>query len=270
MSSVIEKALGILELLTEDPDGYTVSEIAARTGQPMSGVHRQLNEFARLGYVRQHEAGGRYSLSLKLAAMGLNYLTRCGISDFAQPVLDKLAQASHELVRLSVVDGSKLIWVAAAQGATTGLRYDPGPEQGMQIHLASTAGGLAWLSTMDDDQAIALVSMQGLRSGSTAAGLKVVESIAELQTLLATFRKQGYAYSANTYTVGLAAMAMPVRNTLTGTVVGCVSIAGPYARLNEDRARELSPTLKQAATELGAASSTSSFFTHSAGLKQAG
>lgn len=260
MSSVIEKSFGIIVLLTEDPEGYSVSEIASRTGQPMSGVHRQLVEFSRLGYVRQNEVGGRYSLTLKLVAMGLNYLTRCGVNDFAQPVLDKLALASHELVRLSVVDGNKLIWVAVAQGAATGLRYDPGPEQGMEIHLASTAGGLAWLSTMDEDQAITIVSKQGLKSNSENTGLRAIKGIAELLTVLASVREQGYAYSADTYTVGLAAMAVPIRSAIDDSIVGCVSIAGPAVRLNEERAKELYPFIKRASEELAVASSSSISF----------
>lgn len=267
MSSVIEKSLHILEILTEDPEGYSVSEIAAKVGQPMSGIHRQLTEFTRLGYVRQQEAGGRYSLTLKMAALGLNYLTRCGVNDFAQPVLDRLAQACHELIRLSVVDGDKLIWVAVAQGATTGLRYDPGPEQGMEIHLASTAGGLAWLSTMEEDQAIAAVSKQGLRRISGEAGLQSLQSIAELQAALRKARERGFAYSANTWTMGLAAMATPVVHAVTGAVVGCVSIAGPAFRLTEARAMELFPTLKIAALELGSASSASAYFGHGTHLK---
>lgn len=267
MSSVIEKSLHILEILAEDPEGYSVSEIASKTGQPVSGIHRQLTEFTRLGYVRQQEVGGRYSLTLKMAALGLGYLTRCGVNDFAQPVLDRLAQACHELIRLSVVDGEKLIWVAVAQGATTGLRYDPGAEQGMEIHLASTAGGLAWLSTMDEERAIAAVSKQGLRLISREAGLHSIQSISELQAVLRKTREQGYAYSANTWTLGLAAMATPVVHAVNGAVIGCVSIAGPAFRLSEARAKELFPTLKNAAIELGSTSSASAYFGHGTSLK---
>ena len=48
--------------------------------------------------------------------MGLSFLSNTGIVDIAQPLLDRLAQASGELVRLSVVDGERLTWVARAAG----------------------------------------------------------------------------------------------------------------------------------------------------------
>src|SRR6185436_21099805 len=98
--------------------------------------------------------------SMKLPALGLALLARAGISDIAQPILDQLAQATGELIRLSVIDGEDLVWVAVAQGATAGLRYDPGQEQGVVVHLASTSAGIAWLSTMGDDALVARVSIQ--------------------------------------------------------------------------------------------------------------
>lgn len=161
MSSVLEKALALVELLVDHPMGLPVTTIAALTEQPASGVHRTLQELGRLGYVRQVQAGGDYALTIKLPALGLGFMGRAGITDVAQPVLDNLAADSGELIRLSVIDGDRLIWVAVAQGATLGLRYDPGQEQGVVVHLASSAGGKAWLASMSDDQALAHVGAQG-------------------------------------------------------------------------------------------------------------
>ena len=45
--------------------------------------------------------------------------------DIAQPVIDRLADTTPELVRLAIVDGDRLTLVAKAQGAKSGLRYDP-------------------------------------------------------------------------------------------------------------------------------------------------
>ena len=65
--------------------------------------------------------------------------------DVAQPSLDRLAEESRELVRLAIVDGSELVFVAKAQGATRGLRYDP--DMGLSVPLSCSAAGHAWLST---------------------------------------------------------------------------------------------------------------------------
>lgn len=260
MSSVLEKSLAIVELLVDHPAGLPVSAIAATTDQPASGVHRTLQELARLGYVRQLQAQGDYVLTIKLPAMGLGFIGRAGITDVAQPILDALAADSGELVRLSVIDGDRLIWVAVAQGATRGLRYDPGQEQGVVVHLASSAGGKAWLSALSDEEALVRVGAQGLTRQADGQGPNAPRSLGLLVEQLAEARARGYATAVDSYIAGMAAMAVAVRYRGDGPVLGCLSIAGPAVRMNAERMTQLSGRLHQAAAELGTAAAGSKFF----------
>lgn len=260
MSSVLEKSLAIVELLVDQPMGMPVTVIAAATSQPASGVHRTLQELARLGYVRQLQSGGDYALTIKLPALGLGFMGRAGITDVAQPVLDQLAADTGELIRLSMVDADRLIWVAVAQGATRGLRYDPGQEQGVVVHLASSSGGKAWLASMSDDEALARVGSQGLLREAEGAGPNAPGSITLLLQQLAEARARGYATAVDSYIAGMAAMAVPVRYHGTGPVLGCLSIAGPAVRMTPTRMAELAPRLQEAAGELGTAAAGIKYF----------
>jgi DNA-binding IclR family transcriptional regulator len=264
MSGVMERTLGVLELLSRQPGGLPVSAIAAGLDVPPSAAHRLLNDLARLGYVRQDRAQGAYALTIKLAAMGLGFLARSGITDVAQPILDRLAVESGELVRLSVIDGNELVWVGVAQGATGGLRYDPGREQGVVAHLASSAGGTAWLATMSDEDALVAASRQGIAPTQAGAGAHAPGGAAELLARLAAARERGYAVAIDSYLSGMAAMAVPVRraddDVIGGEVIGCLSIAAPSVRLDAGRMEELAGPLAEAAAEIGAASRGSRFF----------
>lgn len=261
MSSVIEKSLSIIELLVAHPAGLPVSALASGTDQPASGVHRTLQELARLGYVRQVQAQGDYVLTIKLPAMGIGFLGRAGITDVAQPVLDRLAAQSSELIRLSVICGDDLTWVAVAQGSTAGLRYDPGQEQGVTVHLASSAGGKAWLSTMTEEEALARVAAQGLTRDAEGQGPNAPRSHALLLAQLAEARARGYAMAVDSYIAGMAAMAVPVYYAGSSNVLGCLSIAGPAVRMTEDHMAALAPLLQAAAVELGDAAPGSKYFT---------
>lgn len=260
MSSALERGLRILELMVEHPGGMPVSGIASALDMPVSGVHRQLKELTRLGYVRQAREQGDYLLSVKLSALGLGFLGRSGVTDIAQPILDRLAAASTELIRLSVIDEDRLVWVAVAQGATGGLRYDPGREQGVSVHLASTAGGQAWLACMSDEEALALISRQGLRPTEYEPGPGAPTTLKALLSALNEARVNGYALTVNSYMIGMAAMAVPVHLGTAGPVVGCLSIAGPSVRLDKARVTSLAPALADAAAELSAAADASQFF----------
>jgi DNA-binding IclR family transcriptional regulator len=113
--SQIERVFSVLESLTSDPRGLPMQTLAEQLDIPKSATHRMLAELIRLGYVRQNPENLRYHLSTKLVAMGFRYLSSSG-ADIVQPVLDRLAQETGELVRLGVIDGERQTWIAKSQG----------------------------------------------------------------------------------------------------------------------------------------------------------
>ena len=253
MSSALEKGLSVLSFLAERPEGAPISEIARALDLPVSGVHRLLKELESLGYAQQRRDHGDYRLTLKLATTGLSFLTQTGIPDLSQPILDELAVKSGELVRLALADGQNLVWVGVAQGATSGLRYDPGAEHGQIVHLASASGGQAWLSGMTDNEAVEIVMRQGLEK-SDGTGVSAPKSVADLLAVLAQVRQRGYALNANSFMLGMAAIATLVRHPDTGEPIGTVSIAGPSARATPELLQSCLPDLLHAADELSKAS----------------
>jgi len=53
MNGVLERTLGILELLSQHGEGMELAAIADQLNIPRSAVHRLLADLVRLGYVRQ-------------------------------------------------------------------------------------------------------------------------------------------------------------------------------------------------------------------------
>ncbi|MFC5522150.1 IclR family transcriptional regulator [Polaromonas jejuensis] len=256
MNGVLERTLGILELLAQHGNGLELASIADQLGIPRSAVHRLLADLVRCGYVRQTRDHGDYMLTTKLVSMGLSFLSNTGIVDIAQPLLDRLAEISGELVRLAVVDGNRLTWVARAQGARQGLRYDP--DMGSDALLACSSSGLAWLSALSDESALALVAQQGLGSPQEF-GPNAPTSLQAVMEAVHAARERGFSMTEETYTAGLNAMAAPVR--LAGQPpLGTISIAGPTVRFTPERMLALGPDLLAMAAQLAAASGSSPFF----------
>jgi len=256
MNGVLDRTLGILELLAQHGHGLEMAAIADQLNIPRSGVHRLLADLVRCGYVRQTRDHGEYVLTTKLVAMGLSYLSNSGIVDVAQPLLDRLAEISGELVRLSVIDGERLTWVARAQGARQGLRYDP--DMGSDARLSCSASGHAWMMTLSDEQALALVAQQGLGQSSDY-GPNAPGSLQEVLHCVQAARARGYSLTVETFTAGLNAMGAPV--CLAGqSAMGVVTIAGPSARFTEEKMAALAAELVAMAGQLAAASRASPFF----------
>lgn len=253
MAGVMERTLGILELLAAHAEGLPLASIADEVNMPRSAAHRLLTDLARCGYVRQLGERGDYVLTTKLVSLGLSFLNASGIVDVAQPLLDRLAELSGELVRLSVIDGERLTFVAKAQGARTGLRYDP--DMGTEAKLSCTASGYAWLSTLTDEEALELVARQGFGKPE-AYGPNAPTSASALLDQVRKTRERGFSLTVETFALGMSAIAAPVRSTGRSTV-GVISIAGPSFRFTEERMLGLGPTLLAAAKELAATSSAS-------------
>ena len=255
-SGLLARTLSVLELLAENASGLQLYGIAERLGIPRSATHRVLSSLIEHGYVRQERLQGTYQLTAKITSLAFTYLARSGITDFAQPVLDRLAAESGELVRLGVINGKDLVWVAKAQGSPHGLRYDP--DMGQAARLSCSASGHAWLSCLSDEEALALVMSQGLGSRSEY-GPRAPETKGALLRYLRKARKQGFSVVTQTYTAGTNAIAAPIRHPKTQEVSGIVVVAGPTVRFTELRMMALAPELLSAARELSLTANTTSY-----------
>ena len=256
MSGMMERTLAILERLARDVQGVPLATLAEELDLPRSAAHRLLAGLAESGYVRQSRERGDYMLTTKVVSLGLMYLKGSGVVDLCQPILDRLAESSGELVRLGVVDVDHITWVALSQGARAGLRYDP--DMGIDARLSCTSSGHAWLSTLAEDDALALVGSQGFGAPDSYGPNAPTTPSALLKALRAA-RKQGYAITEGTYVPGLAAIGAPIAPRGKGAV-GVLTISGPSVRMTADKMHALAPELLAAAEDIANASGASPLF----------
>ena len=247
--SPAQRCLDLLELLADEPDGLPLAAAAARLALPKSAAHRFLALLASRGFVRQDAASGHYSLTLKLPALGFRYLAGTGWPDLAQPALDALASRTGELARLALVEGDALTWVAKAQGASTGLRYDADAGRGVILH--ATATGKAWLATLPEERAIALVAHED-RLGSRGLGPRALTTVAALKRELRATRRRGWGEAVEEGEPGVAAVAVAVRprDGPDADAFATVSVAGPLARMGAARRAELARMAQASAREI--------------------
>ncbi|MEV4604664.1 IclR family transcriptional regulator [Amycolatopsis sp. NPDC049253] len=246
-AGVLSRGLGVLQSLVGHAEGVPLARIAEDLDLPKSAAHRILTSLIEEGFVRQQMPSGDYALTLKIVSLGLRHLASSTIFELAVPVLARLAAESGQLVRLGLVDGEQLLWVAKSQGARAGLRYDP--DHGSEIPFASSASGVAWLSRLTDDEALRLVARQDYDE-RYPAGHNAPTSLAEVQSRIREARERGWAHVHDSVEEGISAMAAPLVDPDSGAPLGVVSIAGPSLQLPDKRMAELVPRLLETAAEL--------------------
>lgn len=247
--SATRRSLDVLGLLVEHPEGMAITDIGARLSLPKSAVHRLLAIFVETGFVRRDDATARYALTLKLTMMGLRHYAALGLSDVAQPILNRLAAESGELARLAVVENDGLVWVAKAQGARHGLRYDP--DTGLNVILHATAVGKAWLATLPEKDALRIVVATRFATPAHF-GRNAIRSVETLKAALAETRARGYGTAIEEGELGTAAVAVVFRAGASplSPVAGTLSLAGPVGRFTATRRAAFARTLAVAAREL--------------------
>jgi DNA-binding IclR family transcriptional regulator len=253
MASVasIDRCLDLFESLSGVADGLPLGVLARQLDLPKSAMHRLLTTLVARGFAMQDPATQRYRLSLQLARLAFRHLDAAGLPDVAQPVLGRLAAETGEHVRLAVLEGERLIWIARAQGAGAGLRYDP--EMGQEVVLHATATGKAWLATLPEDAALRLVIAGGFAT-PPQFGRRALKTVNALRAHLAETRRRGYGLAVEEGAPDTAAIAAVVRGSdaAGAPVVGTISVAGPLSRFTGERRERAAQNLLAAAREMSA------------------
>jgi len=249
--TAVERCLSLIEALAGEAEPLELSDLADRVGLPASATHRTLSTLLARGWVVQDASNQNYALSLRLSTIAFRNLDIRAVPDIVQPVLNKLATRTREYCRLALVEGENLFWVARAQGATAGLRYDP--DMGQEIVLHATANGKAWLATLAENDALRIVCGHGFEAGRPL-GPRAITTVDDLRRHLSETRTRGYALAVDEAEPGTAALAVAFyADTFQGApVAGTISIAGPLLRIAPERYDDLSRDLQLAAKEISA------------------
>jgi DNA-binding IclR family transcriptional regulator len=251
MKQSLDRVFDIIELLADRNSAIAVTDVAQELGMPASGAHRILALMQARALVEQDPATRGYRLSLKFASLGLRLLSGSSFHAVVQPVLDRYANATGELIRLAVeVEDGKLAWIANAQGSRAQLRVDPMAGHQAVPHL--TAAGKAWLAYQTDDVRTRVLAQRRVQPSTESGSSRKPVRLARLQRDLAACRAEGYAVTMDDIEPGLSAVAAPVLVTMgpAPRAVAAVSIAGPSLRMPLERLPGLGGQMIAAAKEL--------------------
>lgn len=124
----IDKAFDVCEVLSLEPAGMSLSDLARALKQPRPSVHRLLTVLKRRGYVRQDEETQRYALGPKMLDLSFRMLGRSELRLHAYPVLRDYATQSGFHTFLSVPAAGEVTYIWRAEGGDAAMRTVYGRE----------------------------------------------------------------------------------------------------------------------------------------------
>lgn len=244
----VTRTLKLMEALSGEHE-LGVSELARRTKQRPSTVHRQLSTLVERGYVQRNPDAGTYMLGYRLLYLARLVERRDShLRAVCRPFMRRIQRVCRETTNLVVLDGSEIVYVEQLPGAGA-VRMFAVP--GRRVAAHATAAGKAMMAWMAPNEVLDLLGTGRLQRFTTS-------TITDKKALLAALprvREQGYAVDIEEFEPAVGCIAAAILDA-SGEVVGALSISGPMARLGDaDDRRELGEligaTAIDASRELG-------------------
>ena len=240
----VERALDVLEGLAAADAEISMSELSARTGMPLTTIHRLVKTLEARGYVRRN-ASRKYGLGAPL--IGLGEAASRLVGSRARPYLAELVDVSGETANLALLEGDHAVYVANSPSPHKMRMFT---EVGNRVLPHSTAVGKVLLSYLPDGQAERLLRRTGMPRRTPDTITDPRELLAQLQQV----RQLGYAVDAGEEETGVHCFAVPVL-TATGCIAA-MSVSGPRSRLTDDVCRRVLPEMQRIAEAFAADLST--------------
>lgn len=235
--AAVERAVAVLDSLSDGSPELGTNEIARRTGINASTVSRLLATLASARLVEHVPASGRYRLGPRLLQLGSLVLGRLDLRDVARPHLQELVRVTGMTATLSAPGAHDAVTVDFVQSDAT---VQSVARVGRPSIGHATAAGKVLLAFGD--------AKPGELKAYTS---RTITDRGRLELELARVARQGYSEAIGEREEDLNAIAAPVFDA-NGELAGIVGLQGPASRFGR--------TAMRAAVEplLAAARATSS------------
>ena len=236
---VLDRALGMLDVLASAPDGIGISELSARTGLPLPTAHRILRTLVLNGYVRR-TPGRQYALGPALVPLGQAAASL--LHHWAGPHLTRLVDELGETANMAMLEGDSVVYLAQVPSRHSMRMFT---EVGRRVSPHCTGVGKALLATIPPEQAREILRRTPLERHTE----RTFTDLDALMAELARTRERGYAIDDGERERGVRCVAVALPGLPTPTAI---SVSGPASRLTLEDVPRIHPVLTDTAAAIAA------------------
>jgi DNA-binding IclR family transcriptional regulator len=217
----IERAAGVLHLLSGRTRRLGLAEMAGELGLPKGTVFGILRTLQQVGFVEKDRESGKYQLGAALLHLGSSYLDGNELRTRALNWADALAARSGEAVRIGTLHGAQVLVVHHVFRPDDTYQL---LQVGALLPLHATAVGKVLLAA--NPYLIKELAKSPLRR-YTSATIIQPDRIAACMEMV---RERGWATEIGELMDGEASLAAPIKDRRESTV-GAIAITGSADRL---------------------------------------
>ncbi|MGM0923688.1 MAG: IclR family transcriptional regulator [Bacillota bacterium] len=222
----LERALTLLNKLSEYPEGIQISRLAEQVGLTKSTVHRLLATLTNMNYTIKDEETDKYKIGLQVLFLSRNLINNINVVTIAKPFLEKLCQEVNETVHLCIEDRGEVIYIDKIESNQTIRMYS---RIGSRAPIYCTAVGKVLLSGMDQDKKNETISKMKFIPKTPTTITSKKEFLEEIEKV----DSQGYALDNSENEASLMCVAFPIFDH-NGKIIASFSVSGPNNRVTPE------------------------------------
>lgn len=227
-ASVASRVLALLFAFDHDGRRLTLSQLAARSGLPLTTAHRLLGDLVAGGALERLPTG-EYVVGRRLWDLGLLAPVQVELRHVAAPFLQDVHAATRATVHLAVRDHAQALYVERLSGRAS---VPVVSRVGSRLPLHATGVGKVLLAHAPDP-----VREEALRDLHRVTAYTVTTR-GRLLAQLDRVRRDDYAVTVEEMTLGACSLAVPVHGRgATGRpeVVAALGVVVPTLRRERNR-----------------------------------
>lgn len=236
INRTLQRGLAILELLSEQPEGLELREIAQRLELPKSSAHNLVQTLLSARYIQQIDQ--RYQLTFKTFEVGSAVVKTTDVTQVLRQYMQQAFAECNETMHCGVQVERDVLYIDKIE-STQSIRMTS--QVGSRLPLYATAMGKAFLAQMNDEEVRALYADAALSPLTERTITDVDALIAQLQEI----RSRGWAseHQENSPNVCCVSVAILDRD---GRAAWALSISAPSFRMTEDAEQSCAALLLRA------------------------
>ncbi len=238
----VVRGFNIVDTIAGAEEEIGAQQISTMVGLHISTVFRFLQTLVQNGVIEQNPQTGKYRLSLKLLAWGMQVLRQMDLRRDAIPLLRELNEKTRETVHMSVYDRDAAIYIEKLESPTP-LRGFSEVGKGAPLHC--TGVGKVLMAALSDRKLTDLLKRYTLKRFTP----NTITQATPMKRELARIRAQSFAIDNEEHEPGIRCVAAPIRNH-TGNVIASISIAGRTTSVTPARVPELIHTVQETAQKI--------------------
>jgi len=238
----LARAISLLNVLTDEDYGLSLSDLSQKAGLAPSTTHRLLTTLQEERFVRFDLERSVWLIGVQAFVVGNSFVRSRDLVAMSRPHMRNLMEESGETVNLAVEDQGEAIYLGQVECRQM-MRAIAKPGGRVALHCSGV--GKALLSGMTDAEVSKIVQRRGLARFTE----KTVDTYVKLRQAMSLARHRSYAFDDEENAIGLRCVAAVIYDEYGHPLAG-LSLSGPTARITDDRVPQLGALVVKAADEI--------------------